>query len=830
MSKEIPDQDTGSWRKPAPLHELNDSEVESLNAPAMRRLLQELQTYKVELETQNEELLRTQKELETARARMLKLFHDAPVGYVILDRNGMILQTNSTFAGMMKLSDSRLVGTAFARLLSGDDEAIFRARFRSLFRNPERKHLEVRICYEGVDFYARLGAVPHRRADGIGSPSDYDELLVTVGDVTDRRKAEIALEKSKQTAESYLNLAAEIVLSLDCTGTVKILNDNGHRLLEYAPGELVGRNWFETCIPSRCRRELEQEYCRSIADLPENLEKQVVTRSGKELTILWHNTFLRDGKGRIRGILSSGKDITKRIQAQRELAGEKELLSITMRSIGEAVVTTDAKGKIVFMNSGAEQCTGISLEDAAGRTMDSVFRIVDEVTRNPVPNPVDTALEMRRPVELKATSVIVAQDGNERLISGEASPIETDSETTRGAVLVFRDITDKQKLLETMNRTDKLESLGILAGGIAHDFNNLLGGIFGYLDLARGECGENERLSRYLNRSLAAFDRARNLTQQLLTFSKGGTPVTSAVDINELVRESTEFALSGSNVTCTFHLETESLPAQVDKNQIGQVINNIVLNAQQAMPLGGRITVSTETAAFRSEQHPVLKAGTYRKIAISDTGIGIPPELQRRVFDPFFTTKQKGNGLGLATSYSIVQKHHGTIEIESEAGNGSSFYIYLPATSSSVGSGEPEDRNAHKGSGKILIMDDIEMIRDIAGEMLEAMGYEVVVASDGREALETIQKEMSSASPVRAALFDLTIPGGMGGKETIQELRKTHPDLPVFASSGYSDDPVMSAPGEFGFTGSIQKPYRKRDLEALLTGFLSQHVNDIPHG
>jgi PAS domain S-box-containing protein len=382
------------------------------------------------------------------------------------------------------------------------------------------------------------------------------------------------------------------------------------------------------------------------------------------------------------------------------------------------------------------------------------------------------------------------------------------------------DITERKQMEKELQKTQKLESLGILAGGIAHDFNNLMGGIFGYIDMALEECND-PKISKYLAKTMNTIDRARSLTQQLLTFAKGGTPIRTIDDLFPFVQENTHFALSGSTVSCTFTIQENLWPCNFDKNQIGQVIDNIVINAQQAMPGGGTIEMSAENVSFKEKKHPALSLGDYVRISIKDHGIGIPKEIMPRIFDPFYTTKTKGHGLGLATCYSIVNRLGGCIDVESEPGKGSVVHVFLPASSDASSPAAENRRAKHLGAGTFLVMDDKEEMRDTMTDMLNSMGYSAVCTANGREAIDFAAKEVDAHRKIAGMIFDLTIPGGMGGKEALSEIRKLCAETPVFVASGYAEDPVMSNPMEFGFTASICKPFKKTELAKLLNTYMA---------
>jgi PAS domain S-box-containing protein len=388
-----------------------------------------------------------------------------------------------------------------------------------------------------------------------------------------------------------------------------------------------------------------------------------------------------------------------------------------------------------------------------------------------------------------------------------------------GIVEHLRDITLQKRTDEEMLKAEKLESLSLLAGGIAHDFNNLLGGIYGYMELARS-ASQSPELDRYLDATLKTMNRAKGLTQQLLTFAKGGAPVRKPASLDGFLRETADFASSGSSISCALDIDADLWACVYDASQIGQVIANILINAQQAMPMGGTITMAAENATVGAGETHLLPAGRYVRISVRDKGVGIPREQLGRIFDPFFTTKQKGSGLGLATSYSIVKQHGGSIEVESQPGEGSTFHIYLPACEQIPGLSAADSAASLSSQGRILIMDDEEVVREMISAMLEHHGYDTVLAADGVEALRLFDENAGSGTPFSAVILDLTIRGGMGGKETIVEIRKRDPHIPAFVASGYADDAIVSRPREYGFTDSITKPFTRKVLIEILCRYL----------
>jgi PAS domain S-box-containing protein len=371
--------------------------------------------------------------------------------------------------------------------------------------------------------------------------------------------------------------------------------------------------------------------------------------------------------------------------------------------------------------------------------------------------------------------------------------------------VMMSDITEKKRLEDELLKTWKLESLGILAGGIAHDFNNILTSILGNISMARIKMKSDNEISGYLSAAEKASLMARKLTTQLLTFAKGGMPVKEVASIANILKESSLFVLSGSKSRCEFSMEKDLWRVEADSGQISQVISNIVINANQAMPEGGVIQIRAENKEIDGKQGLPLKTGRYVMITIKDHGVGIAEKHLSKIFDPYFSTKQEGRGLGLATAYSIIIKHDGHISVNSSQGLGTTFYIYLPASEKEIQT--KEKSVLLMGSGKILVMDDDQLLKEMMADMLEMLGYEADFAKDGDEAIELFKKARESGRPHDAVILDLTIPGSMGGEEVIKILREIDPEIKAVVFSGYSDGPVMSNFREYGFKGMMPKPF-----------------------
>jgi len=408
---------------------------------------------------------------------------------------------------------------------------------------------------------------------------------------------------------------------------------------------------------------------------------------------------------------------------------------------------------------------------------------------------------------------------------GQSIPVEISaSQITYGGRTViqgiFRDISLRRKSEEERLRLSKLESLGVLAGGIAHDFNNILTAILGNLSLAMISSPLPEAAQERLKQAEQACLRARGLAQQLLTFAKGCRPIKKLTALNNLLHEAAAFTLSGSRSSCPLSLPDHLWPAEVDEGQLSQVINNLLINADQAMPQGGVINLEAENLHLPPNSGLPLPPGNYVRISVADHGIGIPENYLDKIFDPYFTTKKEGSGLGLATAYSIIHNHHGHITVDSQPGVGTRFTIYLPAADTPPPPTQEAPLEPVSGQGKILIMDDDDMVRHVLGKMLSRLNYQVEAAADGLEALRLLKTAQAAGHPFKAVILDLTVPGGLGGLEAIQEVRRLDPHIKALVSSGYSDDPVMADFKKHGFDGVIPKPYKIQQLSRILAEVL----------
>jgi PAS domain S-box-containing protein len=626
--------------------------------------------------------------------------------------------------------------------------------------------------------------------------------------------AEALLQENEQRLRATFDQVSVGIAYIDREGVCLAANPKIIEMFGYSVPEILGTNFQDLTFPEdkyKGQQQFEEIWDGKLPNFSQ--DKRFVRKDG---SLLWCNTNtspVKDLEGQTKYFISVMTDITDRKQAEEDLAAEKERLAVTLRSIGEGVITTDTAGRVVLLNPVAEKFTGWSQAEAAGRPLPEVFHIVDEKTRQLAPNPAEHVLRTGEIIGLASQTILVGRDGHERYVSNNGAPIRDLSDKVEGVVLVFRDITERQRSEAELRKVQKLESLGLLAGGIAHDFNNILTAIAGNISLAKMDVPARSSVYEVLAGAENATFRAKDLTQQLLTFSQGGAPIKKTTSLKELLEGSVSFALRGSNVQAKFDIPANLWPVDIDSGQINQVLNNLVINADQAMPEGGLLTVSAKNVPRAKVDRALnLQGENYVLLSFKDQGLGIPQKNLNRIFDPYFTTKQKGSGLGLASCYSIIARHEGVILVESELGKGTTFCIYLPATPGKAAPLEPAAASAKPGKGKILLMDDDDMILQLSRRLLDRLGYNVETARDGTEAIVKYRAALEQHQPFDLVIMDLTVKGGMGGKEAMLHLKKLDPNVRSIVSSGYSTDPIMADYTRYHFNEILSKPFRVEEL------------------
>jgi PAS domain S-box-containing protein len=633
------------------------------------------------------------------------------------------------------------------------------------------------------------------------------------------------LDSADVRIRSVVDHVLDGMITIDKKGDITSMNPAAKRMFGYAGDRFAGEN-FARLIPKYFEHEGDSS---PIPCKWECLARRIggttfaVGRTRSRVTFPVEISLTKTTVEKETFYIAMVRDIKERRRFEEELAAEKESLAVTLASIGDGVITTDLKGRVVVCNAAGEVMTGWKASEAVGQPLRAVFAITADSTTNrgSLP-PVATGYRSEAEAILLSTperATLTSRDGVERIIEQVASPIRNGKNEISGVVLVFRDITKRQRDEAERRKAEALDQLGLLAGGIAHDFNNLLTAIIGNISLASLLLPPDDDLVLRLEDAKNASFRARDLAQQLLTFARGGAPIKQTASIGDLIGETVSFSLRGSHSRSELAMEPDLWSAEFDPGQISQVIANLIVNADQAMPAGGTIHVSCENFPYQFDTNPSiddLRPGDYIRIRIRDEGIGIPPEYLKQIFDPYFTTKPKGSGLGLATTYSVIKNHDGLITVESVQHCGSTFTVYLPAARQlaevPLEPAAPEDEAIKTGSGRILVVDDEETIRLLVDFTLSRLGYEVVAAETALRGIELYRQALEEGHRFDLVILDLTLPGGMGGKDALKKLIDIDPMVTAVVSSGYAMDATMSRYQDFGFRGVIAKPYQAAEL------------------
>jgi two-component system cell cycle sensor histidine kinase/response regulator CckA len=746
-----------------------------------------------------------------------RLIHDqSPLGIGFLDVDGHIVECNDVLTKIIGTPKEKLIGwnmkdnltntsmiSALAKAYSGST-GIFEGDYTTI---SSGKKIVVREIFS-----------PLLREDGA-----LRGILFMIDDITGRKQAEEMLRASQSMYKAIVDNQAEFVARYVRGGILTFVNDTLCRYLKLQRSDLIGKSYYPFIHEEDRDSVIRQVEELGVRNPSTVTESKIVLSDGRIAWHRWTHSALFDKDKNIIEYQATGRDITDSRSMEEALRQSVHFIRNILDSVDEGFIVVDRDYRVITANRAYCNQIGLPVGEVVGKPYSRESEMLG------IPScEEDAECAVRRVFETgrpySANRQYNDRDGNTIHIETKAFPLKDASGVVTSVVESINNITEKHELENERLKTQKLEAIGTLAGGIAHDFNNLLQGVFGYISLAKMTADRKEKSVAALEQAEKALHMSVKLTNQLLTFSKGGRPVKRLIDLLPVIENAAKFALSGSRSDYHIVADQGLWQAEADDGQIGQVIQNIVLNADQAMPEGGRVEITIKNVQSPDKDFPQsLQKGNYLQIAIRDSGIGISPQYIAKIFDPYFTTKERGSGLGLATSYSIVKNHGGLIDVKSELAKGSTFTAYLPAVAGRDKAAVPvlKPSAAQVRPCRVLLMDDEQVIRDVGGEIIRELGHDVEFAAHGEDAVKKYRAALETGRPFDMVILDLTIRGGMGGAETLQKLLEIDPGVKAAVSSGYYDDELLSKYREQGFKTFLKKPYNVDGLRRTLEGLLN---------
>ena len=618
------------------------------------------------------------------------------------------------------------------------------------------------------------------------------------------------LQRTGELQDVVDHLPVAVIIAQE--GKFVYANETFRSMVTVSEPELSSKSFVDFIHPED-RMNVMQDYAGILAGEKKDAgtEFRTLTAEGKTRwydcvprSIQWHGSP---------AVMTTLNEITDRKETEDSLDKSESRYDLLVDKVPVGIYELDLHTqKLLSVNDFVCRTLGYSRDELLA------FDAINLVYEEDRPAAVERMAKMVTGQEVNETSEfrLRTKEGALIWVLFNTTVIREHGQPARVTVVAY-DITMYKRAEENLQKIEKLESLGVLAGGIAHDFNNILTAILGSISMALRPDTSPEEKGPLLEQAQQACFQAMNLTKQLLTFSEGGIPIRQPVSVTGLVEECVGFTLSGSSAKADVTIPPDVWAVDADAGQIGQVLNNLVINASQAMPGGGIISIETENEEVSGDSGLQLAPGSYVRFSVRDQGVGIQQEHCSRIFDPYFTTKSTGSGLGLATAYSIIKRHRGHIEVESTEEKGSSFVFYLPALPDRTPSEAEKTGDIKGGNGNVLLMDDDDAVRQVGCQMLEHLGFSVTCTHDGADAVERYAEALQKGTTFDLVILDLTVPGGTGGMEAMRELLKLDPEVRAIVSSGYSNDPVMADAGSFGFLGVLKKPFTVEQLDSLIS-------------
>ena len=749
---------------------------------------------------------RTELALKESEAQLSFLIKNSSDALVIINADGTQRYVSPGAERITGFPTVELEGRPIDTLIHPDDLKDITEAWNEAIAHPEKT---VTVQYRHIH-KTQGWVISEAIAQSFMNEPAINGVIASVRNITERKNAEELLRASEKKFEAVFQHSPVGLVLLNGKGAVLDCNQYLANIFGIHQGENIGLNLLDRLPEGLVRQCLLNAISNEGVHHYEGPYASVM--NGKEIYISAFSEKVTPDL-----LIVIIMDITERKRAEDELRESEDKFSMTFKSSPDSVnINRLEDGLYVDVNEGFTRITGFTREDVIGKTSLelNIWENLDDRER------MVKGLREKGYIENLETQ-FRKKDGS--LLTGLMSARLIYPKGVPHLINITRDITELKTLESERLKIEKLESIGILAGGIAHDFNNILTGIMGNISFAKVLVDTDHKSYKALAEAEKAAARAGELANQLLTFARGGEPIKKVVSPKDLVNEALSFVLRGSNIKGIVDIPDSIHALDVDEGQISQVFQNIIINATHAMPGGGVITFAAQNEVLIDNNTLSLPPGPYLRFTIADQGCGIPEDDLTRIFDPYFTTKSTGTGLGLASVHSIVNRHRGNITVKSTVGQGTTFTIYLPSIGQIYKQYKDDvvqQEAEHRKGSSILIMDDEEMIREVASSMLVHLGYEVTVCADGEDAVELFKKSIESGVPYSIVIMDLTIPGGLGGKEAAERILSFYPGACLVVSSGYSNDPIISKYQEYGFKGAITKPYNINNFRGVLESLL----------
>jgi len=745
------------------------------------------------------------KEIERMRRFMEFSIDHATIATLFITADGGIAYANRAACGLFGYSKEEIIDKKITDLNTNYNEDIWKKHFDDIreqksmvfeTQNRDRtgKIIPVEVCANYLLF------------DG------QEFNIAFVQNISERKKKDMEIARIQQLHRAILDNIPDITWLKDTEGRFMAVNEAFSQACGVPVEEIIGKTDMDFFPPDLAKRYMDDDKEIMRLKIRKFVDEPFVNKGGEKKFIATFKTPVFNENGEVFGTTGIARDITDRKRMEQALIFERDYSANIICQTPAIICSLKTDGSINFINPAGEEIIGYKSAELVGKNWWEIFYPQDES------NVIENYRKQLIYNDIRdAEMTLCARNGQKKTILWSFIRRFDSSGFITEIIGFGNDITNRIHMEEELFKAKKLDSLSILAGGIAHDFNNFLTTILGNISLARMDAD-----SDILRRAEHGALRAKELSKQLLTFSKGGIPVKKASSIVDLVKETANFILRGSRVKCSFSETGNISHVEIDEGQICQVINNLLINSIQAMPEGGTVNISFENTSLDKSAYPDITQNDFVKITIQDHGKGIPKDHIHKIFDPFFTTKEEGSGLGLSICYSIVKKHNGVIKVESEQNKWTKFEVYLPSSlntktdSRQHTAGKIEVKPGAKKK-KILIMDDDESIRVLLSTALEKLGYETQTAKDGADLIKKYKQSVLHAQTYDAVIMDLTVPGAMGGKDAMRKLLEIDPNIKAIVSSGYSNDPVISLYEKYGFKSVIPKPYEISEINEVLT-------------